>query len=436
MVRDRLHVWHDDKLIGCFSKTSSGAVTFEYIGDMPSLVSLSLPRSGEWKPEAPYRYLDGLLPDDVNERWRMKDALGTESIDPFDLLDAVDTAGGYSYTKDDVPPKFRTESLIILSPADLEAEIANISAKRFHPWIEEGETRGRFSLAGTQGKFTLARYENVWVMPSASVPSTHIVKPDIRNLPSSSMVEDASMTLAASCGLEVPTHGILQAKSAQAFIVQRFDRRMANSGLAVRLHTEDLTQALGISKDEKYDIEIADVVSALHAADPTDDLAYRWMEQVAFNVHAGNCDAHGKNYSLILEGGNVTLSPMYDVVDTLVWSQFQDSLAMTVNGKWFAREIGLDDWKYEAENCGLDPEKVAASAEIISGQVQSNAPEAASGLPENLRTAFIESIATANERMDPPERESAKDIFDRAAALSQELDNSEMRNAQIDVERN
>jgi len=40
------------------------------------------------------------------------------------------------------------------------------------------------------------------------------------------------------------------------------------------------------------------------------------MGALAFNWIVGNCDAHGKNYSLLYDRGAPTLAPLYDIVST------------------------------------------------------------------------------------------------------------------------
>ena len=395
----RLFTWYDGMMVGSFTLDAAGDVAFSYSDDTPFPVSLSMPLDGGWKPEAPYRFLDGLLPDDNNERWRMKDALGSASIHPFDLLDSIDTAGGLTFTSDDHEPSFNDAALVPFTPEDIEAEVHRISTTNANPW--DIELKGRYSLAGTQGKFTMARYGDHWFKPSGAVPSTHIVKPDIKGLPYSSLVENASMGIVDAAGIPVPHHGILTAGSSRAFIVERFDRLIQSSGLAKRLHIEDMTQSLGVSRDEKYDVEAADICRVLNAVDPTGELAYSWFEQFALNCSVGNCDAHAKNYSVIIEPGHVALSPMYDVVSTMTWDQFDKALAMTINEKWYPWEIAPTDWKVEAENAGLDGWRVADRAIEISMLVREASQEVFEQLPTHLRGSVIQAIEHSNEAMVP-----------------------------------
>lgn len=414
MSNSVLHVWHDQTLIGRFMRQPSGTVTFEYSDDTDELISLSLPKSGEWNEKAPFNYLDGLLPDDTNERARMKDMLRADSIDPFDLLDATDTVGGYIYTADAEVPERQTAAIEVASMEDIKSEIHSIASRKHRPWVDEDERKGRFSLAGAQSKFTLALYRNIWVWPNAAIPSTHIIKPDSLSFPNSSNVEDATMTLAVRCGLEVPDHGILKAYDESAYIVSRFDRRMTLSGLAERLHVEDLTQAMGLPKEEKYYVEIGEVVPLLRQADPTDELAYSWLEQVAFNTHVGNSDAHAKNYSIIHEHGEIKLSPIYDALVTGVWESLGTGLSMTVNDKCFPHEITLDDWRFEADACGLDPDRVAASVQAICTALDNETHGIAQTLPKRLRDPFLKTVGRSHAGIPSITPSTARDSIEAA----------------------
>ena len=394
----RLYVWSPRGLVGIFSRMADGTVAFEY-ADSPSaeVISLSLPRGGGWNPDAPRLFLDGLLPDDNNERYRMKDSLGAASIEPFDLLDAIDTAGGYCYSSEPEMPDFGSPVLEPMSQEDIEAEIRRVSINPAFAWDIDRKTR--FSLAGTQGKFTMVRLLGQWYRPSAALPSTHIVKPDARGLKCSSRIESCTMTLAQLCGIDVPRHGVIAAGGQEAYIVERFDREVSDDRLPRRLHIEDMTQALGVSRLEKYDVEAGDMANLLRCVDPTGELAYRWFEQFAFNVHVGNCDAHAKNYSLVLEGEAVRLSPAYDILNTLVWEQFDRSLAMTVNGKYYAREVGLDDWRSEADAAELDGDHVARRAAEISAAILDNVERAYDGLAPDLRAKALQTVRESNASM-------------------------------------
>lgn len=415
-----LYAWEGSRLVGVFEASGAdGGVSFSYASGTALPISLSLPLSGEWADQAPLLFLDGLLPDDNNERWRMKDSLGSDSIHPFDLLDSVDAAGGLCFTKDDVPPAPLSPLLAPMTTEDIEAAIRRIAIEpRSDFELDKGS---KFSLAGTQGKFTMVRYGNGWYRPNVGLASTHIVKPGSRRFPDSSYIECATMTLASLCGLPTPNHGLIEAGDLDAYIVERFDRRLRGDGLADRLRVEDMTQALAVSRTDKYDVGSQDVCAALLSADPTGELAYQWFDQFIFNALSGNCDAHGKNYSIVFNESGVALSPVYDCVCTLVWESLDPYLAMSVDGKWLARELSPDDWGREAELCGLDGGRIADRSIELSQRIVGFAEEACRGLGDDVRSKIASAIAQANERMGlsrghVPLVSDASDVARRASA--------------------
>ena len=55
-----------------------------------------------------------------------------------------------------------------------------------------------------------------------------------------------------------------------------------------------------------------------------------FLKYVIFNFIIGNCDAHGKNYSLLYEKGSSKLSPIYDAICTLVYPSLTKKMSMKI----------------------------------------------------------------------------------------------------------
>ena len=90
-------------------------------------------------------------------------------------------------------------------------------------------------------------------------------------------------------------------------MVERFDRREEGDRV-VRLHQEDVCQALGVDPQRKYQADggpsAADVVRLLRRRSSRaaqDVLAF--IDRLVLAVAIGNADAHAKNYSLLLADG-------------------------------------------------------------------------------------------------------------------------------------
>lgn len=398
----RLFAWLGETEVGVFERLDDGSMGFRYVTDELDLpISLSLPLDGSWARDAPANFLDGLLPESGNVRLRQQVAIGAASTDPFDLLAGVDAVGALTFTLDESPRTGDEEPSYPLDVSEIAAQAREVSVRDQDIWWPRPGRRARFSLAGNQGKFTLANCGGEWYWPSASMPSTHIFKPDSRVAPGSVEMETIGMNLVDAAGLSVPWHGIFTAEGTQSYFVERFDRKVGDEGAARRLRTEDLTQALGLTHREKYDVELSDVVSLLRRVGG-DELCYEWLSQVMVNASVGNADAHAKNYSIILEGSKAALAPMYDVVVTRFWPGFDKGLAMPLNDEiYFAEWLTPETWDRQARALGLDGERVATEARCIACAVLEAAPEETAWLEPEMRDRVLKVIAECNSRMEP-----------------------------------
>lgn len=89
---------------------------------------------------------------------------------------------------------------------------------------------------------------------SGNAPSTHILKPPIRDLEDTVENEAFCMMLAQKMVLPAPPVKIRRGLD-QLFIIERYDRSRDKSGQIVRMHQEDFCQALGFLPDQKYESE-------------------------------------------------------------------------------------------------------------------------------------------------------------------------------------
>lgn len=407
MREERLHVWIDGDHVGEFMRTSGGHVSFHYDSKEGAPISLSLPRTGKSSGKAASAFLENLLPDDENARRRMALRLHLDSTDTFKLLADADTVGGLVFSDKPELPHHPIEA----KPLD-EEEIGNqigyVRANGYNWFARDDEDefyerdtpKCRFSIAGGQPKFTLARRAGVWLWPNASIPSTHIIKPEMRDCPGSHRVEDATLTLGTLCGLPVSEHGVLTANGAEAFITRRFDRIVDGNNVR-RIHCEDLAQAMGMDPESKYEIGAASCVRFLHHFDPSDETGYEWVRRLAFNVSSGDSDSHGKNYSIVLAENGFRFAPMYDMTVTRIWPHVDQEMAMPINGVEFAELLTPSDWETFAEKAGLDGERVAHIARTMAGAVLDHLDEASAGLPDSLRESMRKAVSKANENIQP-----------------------------------
>ena len=62
-----------------------------------------------------------------------------------------------------------------------------------------------------------------------------------------------------------------------------------------------------------------------------------------FNVLVGNCDAHGKNFSILYGPGGPSLAPFYDLLSTTAYPGLECRLSMKVGKEYRIDDVGADD---------------------------------------------------------------------------------------------
>jgi len=191
----------------------------------------------------------------------------------------------------------------------------------------------RISIAGAQEKTALLRHGNRWCEPRGTTPTTHIFKlplgliGNIRaNMKDSVENEWLCLQLLSRWGLPAANaelaHFRDDVSDESVLIVERFDRawaaRQDDSPWIVRLPQEDLCQAFGRSRDDKYEADggpgIQEILELLaRGANSTNDIRLFVLAQLAGWLLAAP-DGHAKNYSIFLNANGYTLTPLYDVL--------------------------------------------------------------------------------------------------------------------------
>ena len=89
-------------------------------------------------------------------------------------------------------------------------------------------------------------------LPEPGQLSTHILKPPIAHLPSTTENEALAHRLAAAIGLPTAAVEPRRTGGRPYLIVERYDRTVDTAGVIRRLHQEDFCQALGVASENKY----------------------------------------------------------------------------------------------------------------------------------------------------------------------------------------
>lgn len=204
--------------------------------------------------------------------------------------------------------------------------------------VDEAATVPGKTLSGVQKKLLACR-DGSGFRPCVEEadPATHIAKFNRPDLPTLVQNEDLSLRLGREVlgagRITLATRGILQGIEGIALLVERFDR---SNGSRFRL--EDFAQILGKPRgrefDGKYHSSYEEAASVIdrHSARARIDLA-RYFELVVFNLVIGNADAHLKNFSLLEQKEGLRLSPAYDLVNTLVYPDYERQTALAIGGR-------------------------------------------------------------------------------------------------------
>lgn len=391
----RLEAWLEGRHAGTFVFAEHTHTAFIYDDSAPETpISLSLPRDGGGVKRAAGNFVENLLPDHAATRERMAEAYGAASAGTYDLLLSAggDVAGGLVLTAEGQEPQ---TALRELSPADDDGIASRIAAIKRDPddWVPD-ERRARFSLAGTQGKFTLAEIDDEYYWSNESMPSTHILKPGRQKLRSLEAAEVATLALANRVGIVAPHAEVREFITQSAFVIERFDRVRTPDGVH-RLHAEDLAQALGEPPKDKYDVTAAAIIRLLRRVDASGDLIRDFLRQMAFNVLIGNADAHAKNYSVMLRPEGVELAPLYDAVPIALYPQFDQDLAMKIGSAEYSAGARPAEWRKLARNVGIDEDETIGIVQDLAGQVGEHSAGAWDTLDLD-QTSALEEIINRN----------------------------------------
>ncbi|MBI5605864.1 MAG: HipA domain-containing protein [Deltaproteobacteria bacterium] len=191
------------------------------------------------------------------------------------------------------------------------------------------------------------------------------------------MNEAYCMMLAGKLGLQVPEVSIRREPDL-LFIVKRFDRERSPEGKVLRLHQEDLCQALGVLPDQKYESEDGPTLSQCFklinksSIRPAAD-RMALLHWIIFNVLIGNADAHAKNLAILLTDPGPRLAPFYDLLCTKVYTDLTDKLAMKVGGENRPDWLQTRHWKRLAEDNAIKQHLVIR---VLGQMIQDIVPKA------------------------------------------------------------
>ena len=357
-----LSVWANGERVGVWRLPARGPMEFAYdpawiASPAGRPLSLSLPftpGNPAHKGSRVLNYFDNLLPDSEPIRKRIAQRYRTDTLDAFDLLQAIgrDCVGAVQLLpEDDAPHGVERIEGTPLTDAEIEAMLARTVSNPALGAPDEAEDF-RISLAGAQEKTALLWHDGKWQRPHGATPTTHIFKlplglvgNKLADLSTSVENEWLCLRILHAYGLPVANTAIVTFGKQRVLSVERFDRQLHSSGQwLLRLPQEDFCQVYGVPSHRKYEneggpgvLDLARILQQSVAA--PQDIETLLASQILFWMLAAP-DGHAKNFSIrLLAGGHYRLTPLYDVMSIWPvegsgpnqWSWFKARLAM---GMW------------------------------------------------------------------------------------------------------
>lgn len=307
--------------------------TYWALPSRPVLGQIFENQSTDWMPSthvALPHWFSHLLPEGML-RQAVADVARVNPATEFDLLARL---GG-----DDLPGALRVVAW--------DAEDGAVTPEP----VDESEGTGtadpllKFSLAGAQMKFSVQRVDRGLTVPVRGTAGNMILKlpdsrPGFEGVPEA---EHAAMTLARAIGVDTPDVQLVDAREVDglgdwaeaqgglSFAIDRYDRKNHNQ----RVHAEEFAQIINIPaarEQAKYRMAnfegVANIAAQLTGIESVGEV----IDRIVVNVLVGNGDAHLKNWSVTYTDGlNPVLSPVYDVVPTVLYIQ-DDDLGLKLNG--------------------------------------------------------------------------------------------------------
>ena len=427
MARRKTHapldVLINGRQVGSLEKAASGAISFRYSEEWLAwehrfAVSLSLPLTPAAYRGAPViAVFDNLLPDRDAVRRRVAERMGAQGTDFYSLLEAIgrDCVGAMQFLPEGADQAQSTDiESEPVSDTEVEGLLADLARA---PLGVDREQKFRISVAGAQEKTALLRIDGKWHRPAGVTPTTHILKPQLGQIPSADGMIDMSnsvdnehycMTLMKAFGLSVAATEIATVGQRRVLVVERFDRHWRNAKQILRLPQEDCCQALGYPPTHKYQSDggpnMKDIFGLLRGADdPQADAAAFFKSQILFWL-IGATDGHAKNFSIFLKpGGRYSLTPFYDVLsaqpavdsDQIAQNRFRLAMSAGTNRHYRLNEVTGRHFVQSGKSAGLGTGLMRAAINELMDRARDAPTVAREAMPVDFAEPVHESIAAA-----------------------------------------
>lgn len=352
-ILTELDIYFHEHLCG-WLRIDNERMHFQYhqhyiVQGLPPL-SVTMPvRNEPWPDAVSFPFFENLLPEG-RVRQLLATRLHTADNNFTRLLRETggEVAGAISIVSHGhlLNPSNSPKDLIpALSDRELGAVLKQIETQ---PFLQGNNAGMRLSLAGTQNKLPVVIDAQGGIHLPDNQTSTHIIKPPNAYFPALVENEILCMRAAAKAGLQVPAVVLREfttedGRQQDCYVIQRYDR-MVSKNRTLRLHQEDMCQALSVPSPQKYVQDggpsFAQLFEVLRQySRPAAVQQQELIRRMLFNMLVGNQDAHGKNFALLHRSNGIVLAPAYDIVSTLVYPDLQQKFAMPIGHAWRVNDL-------------------------------------------------------------------------------------------------
>jgi serine/threonine-protein kinase HipA len=223
------------------------------------------------------------------------------------------------------------------SPKGLKKLSPQLKFLKDFPYSAEDQIReamaraAKMSIQGVQPKLSVRLNVKNEFFEIVDSNGNYIFKPQTTGYKEVPENEDVTMRLAELIGIEVPLHGLVYAKDgSMTYFIRRFDRVGRNRKIPV----EDFAQLAGKDRNTKYESSMEQVISLIEQFCTFPAIEkLKLFNLTLFNYLIGNEDMHLKNFSVIRRDLKVELSPAYDLLNSTIFFNSKEELALPLKGK-------------------------------------------------------------------------------------------------------
>lgn len=396
---------------GTLWQDAQGLVHFKYDeGYHGAPLSLALPICNRtYHQQALLPFLFGLLPDSEQQRKAIARDFGISPNNPVTMLDCIglDCQGGVQFCREE-----RVDDVLArigeyrpLTDHEIALRLKAIRSDDEATWVGEEES---WSLGGNQGKFALGLRDGAWCSCIGSAPTTHIFKNGVVGFKLQALNEFVCMKTAERAGVATAHVDYRFFEDEPSLVVERYDRALDDAGIVIRLHQEDLCQALGYMPFQKYTADGGPAArEILSLLDSTDDDGFNMLSfthMLFFNYLIGGTDAHAKNYSLLIgQNGDAMFARMYDVASGFAYDRLRrhGRLAMAIGGENRFGRVGSGSLERYAQSGPFEQFGLGvASCRVLMMDLAQEIPISLAEIFDEY--AAIPGMDELRERLEPP----------------------------------